>query len=675
MEKYLYRILFTVGAVALAIYFLYPTYQDYLNTTAIKEEVAKQERILITKNPMLSKDSLDYLLKNFEDSLKGSDESYAKTRAKRIKLGLDLQGGMRVVLEVNSSQLLQKLATNPDPAFIRILDLATKEATANDESVVDVLVRKLAEANLRLGKYFGKSDEDDAKIISNLKSQAVDAVARAEQILRNRIDQYGVSEPVIQKQGENRVVVELPGIANEEEARQLIQSTALLEFKLVKDPQYSFELLMRINTSLAGGKVEPEASDSTKKSDSTATARKDVKTDSTATAKKDSKAKVDSTAVAKVDTGKKGDSAKSAKNDTAKKTPDQIAKENPLLSLISPNQQTGDIYVLGSNKEKLQRLLNSQIAQALLADNAEFLFSSHTFPSDKGEKMFTLYCVAKKAELTGGVITEAVGTPDPGGAAGAVVSMTMNSEGSVQWAQITGANIDKRCAIVLDGVVYSAPNIKGKISGGRSQIDGMKDLNEAKLLANILNAGAFAAPVDIIEERTVGPSLGEDSIIAGFQSLLFGFLLVAGFMIIYYRGAGGIAAFALIFVILLIIGTLAAFGATLTLPGIAGIVLTIGMAVDSNVLIYERIREELALGKTMKAAVEGGFSKAAAAIWDSNITTLITSIILYQFGTGPVQGFALTLMIGILTSLFGALIIAKVIFEYFTDKGHSVTLG
>ncbi len=300
------------------------------------------------------------------------------------------------------------------------------------------------------------------------------------------------------------------------------------------------------------------------------------------------------------------------------------------------------------------------------------------FPDTAGvgdEKFYYLLCVNKKAELTGGVITEAVGTPDPTGGAGAVVSMTMNSEGSVEWARITGANIDKRCAIVLDGVIYSAPTIKTKITGGRSQIDGMKDLNEAKLLANILNAGAFSAPVEIIEERTVGPSLGEDSISAGLQSVLFGFLLVALFMIVYYNGAGGIASFALVFVIFLIIGTLAAFGATLTLPGIAGIVLTIGMAVDANVLIYERIREELALGKTAKAAVEGGFAKAGAAIWDSNITTLITSIILYQFGTGPVQGFALTLMIGILTSLFGALVIAKVVFEYFTDKGHPVSIG
>lgn len=664
MEKYLYRILITVALLALSVYFLYPTYQDYIKTTEIKEKVSSQEKFLKEKYPKMGNEAMATLLKNFEDSLKTADEDYAKARAKRLKLGLDLQGGMRVVLEVNTAELLKKLANDPDPAFLKILDEATKEAAANDESVVDVLIRKLQASNIRLSRYFGNVDDDDAKITSQLKDQAVDAVSRAEQILRNRIDQYGVSEPTIQKQGQSRIVVELPGIANEEEARQLIQSTALLEFKMVRDPQYAFDLLNRVNTALAGGKVEEE-----KKPADTA------KVDTTAVAKKD-EVKTDSNAVAKTDSGKKADtSAKTANNDTAQKSPEQLAKENPVFALLSPNQQTGDIYVTAGNKDKLQRLLNSSTAQAILGETDEFLFSNNAFIAEGGEKIYTLLCVNKKAELTGGVITEAVGTPDPSGAAGAVVSMTMNSEGSVEWARITGANVDKRCAIVLDGVVYSAPVIKNKITGGRSQIDGMKDLNEAKLLANILNAGAFAAPVEIIEERTVGPSLGEDSITAGLQSVIYGFLLVALFMIVYYQGAGGIASFALTFVIFLIIGTLAAFGATLTLPGIAGIVLTIGMAVDSNVLIYERIREELGLGKTAKAAVEGGFAKAAAAIWDSNITTLITSIILYQFGTGPIQGFALTLMIGILTSLFGALVIAKVIFEYFTDKGHPVSIG
>jgi preprotein translocase subunit SecD len=251
----------------------------------------------------------------------------------------------------------------------------------------------------------------------------------------------------------------------------------------------------------------------------------------------------------------------------------------------------------------------------------------------------------------------------------------MNSEGATEWARITGANVNKRIAIMLDGAIFSAPVVKGKIPGGRSQIEGMADLNEAKLLEIVLKAGALPAPVDIIEERTVGPSLGEDSINQGSISVLIGYLAVALFMIFYYKRAGTIASVSLIFTILFIFGVLAAFGATLTLPGIAGIVLTMGMAVDANVLIFERIREELATGKTVKASVDGGFKKANSSIIDSQLTTFIVGIILYQFGTGPVQGFALTLMIGIITSLFCQLVIARLIFDILLSRNLSVDVG
>ena len=253
--------------------------------------------------------------------------------------------------------------------------------------------------------------------------------------------------------------------------------------------------------------------------------------------------------------------------------------------------------------------------------------------------------------------------------------MTMNSEGATEWARITGANVGKRIAIMLDGAIFSAPVVKGKITGGRSQIEGMADLNEAKLLEIVLKAGALPAPVDVIEERTVGPSLGEDSINKGLTSVALGYILVGFFMIIYYRKAGTIAAAALIFTILFILGVLAGFKATLTLPGIAGIILTIGMAVDANVLIFERIREEMATGKTVKASIDSGFSRAYSAIIDSNITTFFTGIILYQFGTGPIQGFALTLMIGIATSLFSALVITRVILDMMVAKNIPVTVG
>ena len=285
-----------------------------------------------------------------------------------------------------------------------------------------------------------------------------------------------------------------------------------------------------------------------------------------------------------------------------------------------------------------------------------------------------MYLVNKEPELTGGVITDANANIDPNTSA-PIVTMTMNSEGATEWARITGANVNKRIAIMLDGGIFSAPVVKGKIPSGRSQIEGMADLNEAKLLEIVLKAGALPAPVDIIEERTVGPSLGEDSINKGLTSVTLGYLLVGIFMIIYYRKAGTIAAASLIFTILFILGVLAGFNATLTLPGIAGIILTIGMAVDANVLIFERIREEMATGKTIKASIDSGFARAYSAIIDSNITTFFTGIILYQFGTGPIQGFALTLMIGIAASLFSALVVARVIMDVMVSKNITVTVG
>jgi preprotein translocase subunit SecD len=253
--------------------------------------------------------------------------------------------------------------------------------------------------------------------------------------------------------------------------------------------------------------------------------------------------------------------------------------------------------------------------------------------------------------------------------------MTMNSEGASDWARITGANVGKRIAIMLDGVVFSAPVVRNKITGGRSQIEGMANMEEAKLLEIVLKAGALPAPVEILEERTVGPSLGEDSIIKGFRSVVLGYIIVVLFMIFYYQRAGTVAAAALVFSILFILGVLAGFKATLTLPGIAGIILTIGMAVDANVLIFERIREEIATGKTIKASIDSGFARANSAIIDSNITTFFTGIILYQFGTGPIQGFALTLMIGIAASLFSALVISRLVLDVMTAKGVKVTIG
>ncbi len=609
MKELRFRIILIVGAVALSLYLLYPTYLNYKNNQTIDKIVETKRQEIKAADPQISNDALDNRLRLVEDSIKAADPTINKDKLKSLKLGLDLQGGMRVVLEVNTGKLIQKLAKNPDDNFNQALAAAEKEAALSNQSVVDLVAEKLKAKGIRLSRYFGNIREDDSQIVSDLKKDAEDAVTRAMEIIRNRVDQYGVSEPTIQREGSRRIIVELPGVAREEEAKQLLQGTALLEFKLVKDPEFTLNVMKKIDDVLAGSSV----------------------TDSTGN---------DTTASAK--TSKNGKETASAKDSSNEKlSAEEFAKKHPFFSVAILNQRSGtaDAFVRADDRDKLKLWLNRPDVQKVIPDNCQFVFSAKPEGYENGQGIYRLYCVNKTPELTGGVITNATANISPE-TSSPIVNMQMNSEGAAEWARITGANVGKRIAIILDGVVYSAPVVRGKIPGGSSQIEGMADLKEAQLLAIVLKAGALPAPVDIIEERTVGPSLGQDSINDGFNSTLIGFLVVSFFMIIYYQRAGTIAAASLVFTVLFILGCLAGFNATLTLPGIAGIILTIGMAVDANVLIYERIREELETGKTIKASVDSGFSKAYSAIIDSNITTFITGIILYQFGTGPVQGFA-----------------------------------
>ncbi|MHB9012045.1 MAG: protein translocase subunit SecD [Ignavibacteriaceae bacterium] len=644
MKEYRFRLILILGAVVLSLYLLYPTYVNYNNQKAISKIVAEKEKEIKASNPQISADKLDSKLKSIEDSLKNADPSINKMKLKSLKLGLDLQGGMRVVLEVNTGKLLEKLAKNPDDVFKTVMKESEKEATVSEESMVNIVAKKFAARGIRLSRYFGNIRQSDSEIISELQKDANDAVTRAMEIIRNRVDQYGVSEPTIQRQGSRRIIVELPGIAREEEAKQLLQGTALLEFKLVKDPELTISIMKKIDDVLAGTYVDSTKSDSSLAKGTTA--------------------KTKQSKVASTDTSNKQLSA------------EEFAAKHPFfaIAMLDPKGKSADAYVKGDDRDKLQLMLNRPEVQQVIPNNIQFVFSAKPIANQNGQPIYMLYCVNKNPELTGGVITNAVATISPETNA-PIVNMEMNSNGAADWARITGANIGKRIAIILDGVVYSAPVVQNKITGGNSQISGSGDLQEAQLLAIVLKAGALPAPVDIIEERTVGPSLGQDSINNGFNSTLIGFLVVSFFMIVYYQRAGMIAAGSLLFTILFILGFLAGFNATLTLPGIAGIILTIGMAVDANVLIYERIREEMETGKTLKASVDSGFSKAYSAIIDSNITTFITAVILYQFGSGPVQGFALTLMIGLGASLFSALVIAKVTFDYMVAKGIKVTIG
>ena len=567
MKEYRFKIILIFAFIALSVYLLYPTFQDYQNNKSLTAALESTRNKIQKLNPDLSKDQVEKMVSIVEDSIKIADPSILDARKKRVKLGLDLQGGMRVVLEVNTGKLLEKIANNPDDVFKKVLAEAQAEALKTDEPIVEIVGRKFQERNIRLSRYYGTIRQDDAEIMDELAKSSEDAVNRAMEIIRNRVDQYGVSEPSISRQGSRRVIVELPGVAKEEEAKQLLQGTALLEFRLVKDAELTYPIMQRID---------------------------DVLAKRTQSGVKDSLGNE----VAVLDTTKKLTDTTSANDTTKQLSEEEFRAQHPFFSaaVLNPQSPFADAFVNKDDRNKIEYWFSLPEVQKVIPDNVEFVFSAKPFTSEDGKQFFTMYMVNKTPELTGGVVTDAQANIDPNTST-PVVNMEMNSEGATDWARITGANVGKRIAIMLDGVVFTAPNVKGKIPGGRSQIEGSESMEEAKLLEIVLKAGALPAPVDAIEERIVGPSLGQDSISSGFSSALIGYIAVGLFMIFYYRQAGTVAALTLVLVILFILGILAGFSATLTLPGIAGIVLTIGMAVDANVLIFERIRERNGYGQ------------------------------------------------------------------------------
>ena len=627
MKNQLTRIILIAFAVILSVYFLWPTYQDY----SFRKQVAQ----------LRGPDSTSYLEKHQEEIL--------NAKLKRIKLGLDLQGGMRVVLEVDIVQLLDDLAKNKDDNFKTIIHDIRTQVSTTEVSVIPLFVKQFQDRGIRLSRFYGSIRDDDAKVTKYLQDETEKAVDRGIEIVRNRVDQYHVSEPNIQKQGGRRIIVELPGVKDENEVRQLLQGTAKLEFKLVKDPQITYRVMESIDKFLTGTAVE----------DTSAAAPK---------ASKKAEPQKPRDALSELTAGNT-----TSPSDTTADA--KFTREHPFFAYVRPDQRgSGDGYVLARDKERVERLLERPDVQRLLPPDFQFAWTAKAQQFGDGEKRFLIHAVRMTPEITGGVVVNAQSSVDPEDNR-PVVNMEMNSEGSRDWARITGANIGKRVAIMLDNAIFSAPVVQTKITGGRSRITGMETPNEARLLEIVLKAGALPAPVAIIEQRSVGPSLGEDSIRSGLTATWIAFLFTVLFMVVYYHSAGAIADFALLFNVVFILGVLAAFQATLTLPGIAGIVLTIGMAVDANVLINERIREEMEGGKTLRAAIDAGYAKAFAAIFDSNITTFLTGLVLYQFGTGPVQGFALTLMIGIAASMFSAIVITHVVFNLMTDKGVNPNFG
>jgi len=556
-------------------------------------------------------------------------------RKEVLNLGLDLQGGMHVTLQVGTPQLLRELAGEyADSTLNNVISAADSIARANNSDFITELGQlfQQRDPNARLSRYFRSESNNitrrssNEEILDYLKKQRNEAVGRAMEIIRRRVDRYGVNEPAILKQGSNRIVVELPGVANKERVRNLLKGTARLEFRLAADPdqlQAAREQIVNYYNNQADTAQTVAASDS--------------------------------------------DSLNQ-----------QQPAQNPLLKVLNTRGRSQYVFGMaaGTDTAEVNDLLNKPAVQKLLPRDTELLWGgSPVSHGQNGQDYFELIGVRKQAELTGDVIDEARVNFDPT-TNQPQVSMSMNSEGARRWARITGSNIGKPIAIVLDGYVQSYPNVQTKISSGRSSITGLGDVTEAQDLVNILLSGALPAPLNIVEERTVGATLGEASIKSGFYSTLIGLVIVALFMIFYYHRGGAIADLALVLNIVFILGILAAFKATLTLPGIAGIVLTIGMAVDANVLIFDRIREEQRNGKTLRAAIDAGYSNAMSAILDSNITTFLTGVILYSFGVGPIKGFAVTLMAGIVSSLFSAIIITRVVVDYLTrDKTAEISFG
>ncbi len=638
--------LFAVGALLfISLWQLFPTIQNSLNN-----------RDLAAMDPA---EREAYEAENADDLQATSEEA--------LKLGLDLQGGMHVTLEVGTGALLRELAGNrTDDTFDAALASATEASVTSDQDFVTLFADAIEDerAGTRLARYFRNADaditarsENDA-VIAYLQEEVEEALVRAEEIIRQRIDRFGVTEPLIQRQGTSRIVVELPGVDDEERVRELLKGTAQLTFHLAPPTAEIQQAATNLFAYYENGGEELEA-------DTTATTDVDTTATEVASADADTADVLD---LGDITAG--GDEAAQAGG-------------NPLAAVLQRIQvdPSSNSPIVGQVAEgdtaEVSRLLAAPGAQRLIPPGVDFLFTAgpDAGVTADGEGVHYLVAVNERVELQGEVITDAGPDFDPYTNA-PQVSITMDGVGASRWSQITGANRNKPVVIVLDNLVYTFPTINERIPNGRTQITGNFSRQEVDDIVTVLKSGALPAPVSIVEERTVGPSLGEASIRAGTRALLVGFLLVCVFMAIYYRGAGLVANVALLLNVLFIFGVLASFGATLTLPGMAGILLTIGMAVDANVLIFERIREEMESGKTLKAAVDGGFAKALSAIADANITTFLIGVILFSFGVGPIQGFAVTLMAGILTSLFTALVVTRLIIDYLVqERGVKVAFG
>ena len=655
-------VILTIIVTALCLYYLSFT---FVSRKIQKEAVAQATDASGVVDLTKKQTYLDSIWNEPAYSLFGIDYTFKEIKDTELNLGLDLQGGMHVVLEVSPVEILKGLSgNNEDPDFLAAIKAAVQKQKTSQEPFSDLFYESFKEIKPdgKLSTIFANAanrgrisfDSSDQEIMRIINSEIEDAMERSFNILRTRIDRFGTSQPNIQRlQGTGRIQVEIPGADNPERVRKLLQGAAKLEFFEVATPAESGNFLQSINSFLVAEQRTGEQ-------------KPDLGEDNAGEQQEESlqgllgEESDDSASVAESDSAEAASQLDSLYN----------SKVSPLFSLVSG---PGGLVYNVKDTSKIIRILKRPDIEKLIPRGFTFAWDAkpQTYPGSEQEEPRLELHVLKigrggKAALEGDVVTDARQTLDQ--ATRPAVSMQMNAIGAKKWRKLTADNIGERIAIVLDGYVYSAPNVNGEIPNGNSEIAGNFTIEEAKDLANVLKAGTLPAPTRIVQETIVGPTLGREAQKQGVISIAAGLILVVLFMVMYYAKGGFVANFALLFNIFFIMGILAQLNAALTLPGIAGIVLTIGMSIDANVLIFERIREELRNGVALRQAVSSGYSKAFSSIIDSNVTTFLTAAILYALGQGPVKGFAITLMIGIGSSFFSAVYITRVIVEQWLRK-------
>ena len=676
-----------IVAVVFALICLYQLSFTWIADNVEKDAVEYAENYNENEREAKEKQYLDSINSEEVYDIFIAKYTYADCKQRELNLGLDLKGGMNVTLEVMVIDVLKALSNNSSDEFFNTsISNAIKAQEDSQEDFVTLFgteYEKLSPNN-GLAVIFTSQLKDKVKInatnsevLDVLKIEVEDAISRSFNILRSRIDRFGVTQPNIQRlETAGRILVELPGIKDPERARKLLQSTAQLEFWETYEYSELFQSLENVNTYL---RQTASATDSVQLDDNSLTNTNAIEESSEESEDDISALLEDDNLLADLETD-------SLATDSAEELSfEEFAQNNPLYAVLYPNVnqqnqiQPGPVVGFCAVKDTstLNNYLNDPAVMKFFPVDVKFAFTVK--PYDTEERFIQLVALRVtnrdgKAAMEGDVVTDASQAFGQYNSS-AEVSMSMNQEGAKQWKRLTAENIGKSVAIVLDGFVYSYPTVQSEISGGRSSISGDFSVNEAKDLANILKSGKLPAPARIIEEAIVGPSLGEEAISSGLTSFIFALLLVLFYMIFYYNRAGIVSNVALLANIFFIFGVLSSLGAVLTLPGIAGIILTIGMSVDANVLIYERIREELTNGKGIRLAISDGYNSAYSSIIDANVTTLLTGIILYTFGTGPIKGFATTLVIGIITSLFAAIFITRLVISARLKKGKDMNFS